>query len=127
MKDKSFDRWEISKELRQNTIPVVKEFHKQPTKSVAILWDALCGKKLAGIKFRRQQPIGPFAVDFYVPSHRLIIEVDEPIHANQADAVRGRKDLLESLGFRFIRVNAYDVKYNFDQVLSALRSAFAMK
>lgn len=120
MKKVSFDRWEIPKELRHKMVAVAREFRKQSTRSEAILWDALRGKKLAGVKFRRQQPIGPFVVDFFAPAYRLILEVDGPIHANQIQADRERQNLLESLGFKFIRVSADNVENNLEQVLSML-------
>jgi very-short-patch-repair endonuclease len=61
-------------------VEIAREFRKQPTKSEHILWGALRGKKLDGLKFRRQQPIGTFIVDFYNSAYRLVVEVDGPIH-----------------------------------------------
>jgi very-short-patch-repair endonuclease len=46
----------------------------------------LRGKRLAGIKFRRQPPIGPFVVDFYAAAYRLVIEVNGGVHAGQVEA-----------------------------------------
>jgi very-short-patch-repair endonuclease len=80
------------------------QFRKEPAASEAILWQALRGKQLDGRKFRRQQPIGPFVVDFFCPSERLIVEVDGPIHDQQRDADHRRQELLESLGLRFVRL-----------------------
>src|SRR3989304_4554166 len=51
---------------------VAREFRKETTKSEAILWQALRGKKLDGIKFRRQQPMRPLIVDFYNSVYRII-------------------------------------------------------
>jgi len=53
---------------------VARGFRKAPTPSEAILWRALRGEALDGRKFRRQQPIGPFIVDFYCSTERLIVE-----------------------------------------------------
>jgi len=45
-------------------------------------------------KFRRQQSVGPYIVDFYCPKAKLIIEVDGPSHtepgAEKQDALRDR-------------------------------------
>ncbi len=120
MKDNSFDRWEIPEELRRKMVIVAREFRKQPTKSEAILWEALRGKKLGGVKFRRQQPIGHFIVDFFAPAFRVIVEVDGLIHADQLRADQERQSLLEVLGFRFVRVSADDVENNLALVLSKL-------
>ncbi|WP_369426718.1 endonuclease domain-containing protein [Waterburya agarophytonicola] len=58
-----------AKELRQNMTPVEK-----------ILWDYLRAKRLNNLKFRRQQIIEEFIVNFYCHSLGLIIEVDGEIH-----------------------------------------------
>ncbi|WP_430422931.1 endonuclease domain-containing protein [Phenylobacterium sp.] len=66
---------------------------------------ALCrllrDRRLEGIKFRRQFPIGPFVVDFVCLRHRLVVEADGPFH----DAVRDsqRDAWLVSQGFRVLR------------------------
>ncbi|TAK64530.1 MAG: endonuclease domain-containing protein [Dehalococcoidia bacterium] len=85
---------------------VAKGFRREPTAGEAVLWDALRGRRLGGRKFRRQQPIGPFVLDFYCPSERLAVEVDGGVHENpeqsRLDAERQR--LIESLGIRFVRL-----------------------
>jgi len=54
---------------------IARDFRKEPTKSESILWRALRGKKLDGIKFRRRQPVSPFIIDFYNSLYRLVIEL----------------------------------------------------
>ena len=61
-----FPRFEVSPEIRRKTLEIAREFRKEPTKSEDILWQALRGKKMDGIKFRRQQPVGYFVVDFLI-------------------------------------------------------------
>jgi very-short-patch-repair endonuclease len=117
------ERWEIAEPLRAKMIEVARQFRKQPTPSEAILWRALRGQQFDGRKFRRQQPIGPFVVDFFCPSERLIVEVDGPIHNEQRAADRQRQELIEALGLRFVRVTAADVETNLDAVLATIRSA----
>ena len=90
-----FPRLVVPPEIRRRMVEVAREFRKEPTKSEAILWEALRGKKLDGIKFRRQQPVGYFLVDFYNSFYRLVVEVDGPIHDNQVEADRARQDILE--------------------------------
>jgi very-short-patch-repair endonuclease len=74
-----FPRIYIPPEIRRKMIEIAREFRKAPTKGEKILWEALRGKKLDGIKFRRQQPIGYFVVDFYDSVFRLVVEVDGPV------------------------------------------------
>jgi very-short-patch-repair endonuclease len=66
------------------------------------LWGALRSRRLAGYKFRRQRPIGPFIVDLVCIAHRLIVEADGGQHAdNDADA--RRTAWLEKRGWHVIR------------------------
>ena len=56
------------------------------------LWFHLRRKQILGIQFYRQKPIGPYIVDFYAPSVKLVIEADGSQHLEDAnreyDAVR---------------------------------------
>ncbi len=47
-----------------------------------MLWKALQGRRLEGRKFRRQQSIDNFIVDFYCPQEKLIVELDGEVHNN---------------------------------------------
>src|SRR5439155_9537426 len=48
------------------------------------IWYALRGRRLAGAKFRRQVPVGPYVADFLCYEARLVIEVDGGQHAESA-------------------------------------------
>jgi len=60
----------------------------------AILWRALKGKQVNGLKFRRQFGLGPYVLDFYCPEIRLCIELDGEVHKSyeqsQYDEIRTR-------------------------------------
>jgi very-short-patch-repair endonuclease len=117
----NFPRLVISSEIRRKMLEIAREFRKEPTKGEAILWQALRGKKLDGVKFRRQQPIGYFVVDFYNSAYRLVIEVDGPIHNNQVEADRARQDILEVLGLNILRINTEMAESNLTGVISNIR------
>ncbi|WP_242026155.1 DUF559 domain-containing protein [Limnothrix sp. FACHB-881] len=116
--------WEISSVLRQRMREVARQFRKEPTASEAILWQALRGRKLDGRKFKRQQPIGAFIVDFFCAQERLVVEVDGGVHQNQQEADQQRQQLLESLGLRFVRVSSNSVEQDLSTVLSQIRAEF---
>jgi very-short-patch-repair endonuclease len=107
----------IPGDLKQKALEAARAFRKNPTPSEAILWQALRGKKLNGIKFRRQQPIGPFIVDFYAPALRLVVEVDGEVHEQEQEADQIRQDILESLDLQFIRFSAKQVESDIETVL----------
>ena len=57
------------------------------TATEAILWKALKGKQIDGLKFRRQFGLGPYVLDFYCPEIRLCIELDGDIHNSYEQAL----------------------------------------
>jgi very-short-patch-repair endonuclease len=116
-------RLEVPPEIRRKMVEAAREFRKQPSRSEAILWKALRGKQLDGLKFRRQQPVGQFIVDFYNSDHRLVIEVDGPIHDFQRRADRARQELLEVLGLKVLRLNAEMIENNLPAALDLIRGA----
>ena len=99
-----FPRIHVSPEIKRKMVEIAREFRKEPTEGEKILWTALRGKKLNGIKFRRQQPIGYFVVDFYDSVHRLVVEIDGPIHDQQGEADKARQKILEMLGLTVFRI-----------------------
>ena len=115
-------RLEVPEEVRRKMVEAARQFRKAPTPSEAVLWQALRDRQLDGIKFRRQQPIGPFVVDFFAPALRLVVEVDGPIHAAQQEADRQRQELLEMAGLRVFRLTAEEVEHNLPQALTNLRN-----
>jgi very-short-patch-repair endonuclease len=121
------DRWEVPEDLRQTMLEVAQQFRKVATPSEEILWQALRGRKLDKHKFRRQQPIGPFVVDFFCAAERLIVEVDGGIHASQQERDRQRQELLESLGLRFVRVSSELVETDLVRALESIRTAFGVE
>lgn len=120
------ERWEISEALSKKMTEVARQLRKQETQSEEILWQALRGAKLEGRKFRRQQPIGCFVVDFFCAAERLIVEVDGSVHDSeeQRKLDRQRQTLLESLGLRFLRLSARAVETDLPTCLHTIQSHF---
>ena len=67
------------------------------------LWHLLRGRELAGYKFRRQFPLGPYIADFVCLSARLIVELDGGQHEEQITYDSGRTRWLEAQDFRVLR------------------------
>ena len=57
------------------------------------------GRQLAGFKFRRQQVLGPYIVDFLCLEPKLVIEIDGGQHAEQAHQDARRTEYLQALGY----------------------------
>jgi very-short-patch-repair endonuclease len=67
------------------------------------LWYLLRGRRLKDFKFKKQQVIAPYIVDFICIKEKLIIEVDGGQHAQTAFYDRQRTRFLEQKGFKVIR------------------------
>jgi very-short-patch-repair endonuclease len=103
-------------------IAMARRLRKSMTLPEVALWRELRRRTLEGLKFRRQQPFGPYVLDFYCPSHRLAIEVDGWCH-NQGDQPQRdeRRDAwLARQGVRVLRLNASDVLYRCDDAMTAI-------
>jgi len=76
-----------------------------------LLWQGLRGHRCAGLRFRRQHPIGPYILDFYCADARLAVEVDGATHDYEERArLDARRDAwLAEQDIRVMRVAARDV------------------
>lgn len=68
-----------------NLTPLARQLRKNTTAAEKQLWQQLRAKQLHGFKFKRQQPIGNYIVDFVCFEKRLVIELDGGQHMEQAD------------------------------------------
>jgi len=78
-----------------------RELRRNMTKAERRLWRRLRGGQL-GVKFRRQQPIGRYIVDFVCLERRLVVEVDGGQH-DGSEYDRERDEWLEREGYRVVR------------------------
>ncbi|ACG76635.1 conserved hypothetical protein [Phenylobacterium zucineum HLK1] len=78
-----------------------RRLRREATAGERRLWALLRDRRLQGLKFRRQFPVGPYVLDFVCLRHRLALEADGPLHDPERDA---RRDAwLAARGFRVIR------------------------
>jgi len=80
-----------------------RRLRKNMTQAERTLWRYLRLRQFSGYKFRRQQPIGKYIVDFVYFEKKLIIEVDGSQHSAQVDYDLIRDAWLEKEGFRILR------------------------
>ena len=69
------------------------------------MWRVLRNHQLSGFKVRRQHPMGPYILDFYVAQCALVIELDGDSHttAEQIAYDRVRHEHLAALGLKVLR------------------------
>ncbi len=100
-----------------------RALRNRPTEAERALWKHLRLRQMDGNKFRRQQPLGRYIVDFVCLEKRLIVELDGGQHAVQATADAARTAWLETQGFRMIRFWNQDVLQNMAAVRETIRQA----
>jgi very-short-patch-repair endonuclease len=103
---------------------IAREMRRAPTRPEDLLWQQLRGRKLNGLKFRRQHPIGKFVVDFYCVE--LGLAIDGGVHASQREDDASRQSYLESRDVRFVRFSNNDVEQRLDEVLERVKQAAGM-
>lgn len=74
------------------------------------LWALLRGKQMARLRFRRQQPIGPYIADFYCSAAKLVVELDGGQHGEDRAVAydEARTRWLEVNGYRVLRFSNHD-------------------
>ena len=80
-----------------------RELRKSPTEAGQRLWHHLRRHQLDGHRFRRQQPLGDYIVDFFCYEEGLIIEVDGGHHSEQEAYDNERTAWLEAQGYSVLR------------------------
>jgi very-short-patch-repair endonuclease len=98
-----------------------RAMRREPSPFEHKLWLALRAGRLGGVKFRRQNVIGPYIADFAcrIPM-MLVIEVDGDTHGSSAAKDAARTRYLESRGYRVVRFSNHDVGSNLEGVLMAI-------
>ncbi|HUO21972.1 MAG TPA: DUF559 domain-containing protein [Caulobacteraceae bacterium] len=88
------------------TLKRARRMRKALTPPELGLWLKLRNRQLAGFRFRRQHPIGPYILDFYCPEAQLAVEIDGESHgAEGAVAHDARRDAwLQARGVQTFRI-----------------------
>jgi len=100
-----------------------EELRIRMTNAEIILWEALRNKKLSGLKFRRQHPIGRFIVDFYCHKYKLVVELDGGIHEVQEVKAndQNREEELKDFGLNILRFTNEQVINELAYVLQTIK------
>ena len=96
-----------------------------PTEAERALWKHLRLRQLEGQKFRRQQPLGRYIVDFVCFEKKLIVEVDGGQHSELVVSDSTRTAWLEAQGFRVLRFWNHQVLADVQAVKEAIREALS--
>jgi len=99
-----------------------RELRQVETETEKILWVSLRGKRLNGLKFRRQHPYEHYVLDFFCVEHQLVVELDGSVHdvLDQAAYDEERTSFLNESGLHVIRFRNEEVKKNLSSVLQKI-------
>jgi len=100
---------------------VAKLLRKNFTDAERALWKNLKAKQLEEYKFRRQEPIGSYIVDFVCHAKRIVIEVDGGQHSMERERDGERDRWLRGQGYSVLRFWNNEVLGNIEGVLEVVR------
>ena len=99
-----------------------RQQRNNPTDAERKLWRHIRNRQVAGERFNRQVPIGPYICDFAARVPKLVIELDGGQHALSTDFDERRTAYLEQQGYRVLRFWNNDVLENVDGVVAVIES-----
>ena len=103
---------------------VARRLRKHSTDTEGHLWRYLRDRQIEGSKYRRQQPVGSYVVDFVNLEKKLVIELDGGQHAlHPGDRIRD--EWLRAEGYKVLRFWDNQVFSNLEGVLETIRDVLA--
>lgn len=99
-----------------------KELRKTMTEAEQFFWNKVRNRKLSGLKFRRQQVIDGFIVDFYCDELGLCVEIDGGVHEDdeQKQYDKDRDEVLALRGLKVLRFSNDEVLGDWDGIVERL-------
>ena len=105
-----------------NKTILARNLRKNATIQERRLWNLLKNRQFRNLKFKRQQPVGDYIVDFICKEVKIIIEIDGGQHnePKNIEYDKTRTEFLNSLGYKVIRFWNNEIYENIDGVLLRL-------
>jgi very-short-patch-repair endonuclease len=102
-----------------------KELRNRATPPEKRLWLYLRNRQLAGHKFSRQMPVGPYFCDFLCRESKLVVEIDGQGHDQTLVHDTRRTAFLRQTGYQVIRFTNVQIMNELEGVLKAIETALA--
>lgn len=112
----------VGQAVDPDKLAFAKRLRREMTPEERILWGVLRANRFHGLRFRRQQVIDGYIVDFYCHALRLIVEVDGDVHARQQEYDTERDAALASRGMTIMRVSNGEVVNDVSHVLRRIEA-----
>jgi very-short-patch-repair endonuclease len=99
-----------------------RELRRNSTNAESKLWQFLRNRQIEGHKFVRQEPIGPFFVDFVCRKSKLVVEIDGATHGEPEEIAYDarRTAFLETQGYRVVRFTNEEVYGDLGPILDEI-------
>ena len=97
-----------------------RERRKRIAPSEGLLWSILRARKLFGLKFRREHPMGGFIADFACEAKMLVVEIDGGYHDRIEEQDVAREMILRELGWDVVRFTDSDVEQDAEAIGQAI-------
>jgi very-short-patch-repair endonuclease len=92
---------------------IARKLRRKQTPAETVFWNEFRNRKFNGIKFNRQFPLIYdkasnnelffYVADFFCFEHKLVIELDGPIHELQKEKDYNRDEVIKSLNLKVLR------------------------
>ena len=102
---------------------IARNLRKNSTIQERRLWNLLKNRQFYNLKFKRQQPIGDYIVDFICKEAKIIIEVDGGQH-NEPENIeydKTRTEYLNNLGYKVVRFWNNEIYENIEFLVLRLK------
>ncbi|MFW5682043.1 MAG: endonuclease domain-containing protein [Phycisphaeraceae bacterium] len=109
---------ETRRRVPESATATARRLRRESTPPERVLWGLLRGRRLDGLKFRRQVPVAGYVVDFLCREASLVVELDGVSHIGTGAADDRRTEALNRHGLRVVRVTNHDVAADPDAVAS---------
>jgi len=105
-----------------NPLEFSRHLRRTQTSTEELMWQWLRNRQVAGAKFRRQHPIGPYVADFYCEQSKLVIECDGKDHFTEEGANRDatRDQYLRERGLTVFRFTNQEIEEDAQKVIESI-------
>jgi very-short-patch-repair endonuclease len=106
-----------------------RQLREEASDAERCLWRALRNRQIAGAKFRRQHPVGPYILDFYCVEARLAIEADGSSHTTAEGLANDsvRTAYLKARGIQVLRFTNIDILNSTEVVVDTIHEAIVVR
>ncbi len=104
----------------EERLEFARELRRSSTDAENLVWRRLRGRQLAGLKFRRQHPAGPYVLDFFCSEKQLAVEIDGGQHYQDSHRDEVRDQWLAGQGILVLRFSAREAMVETDAVLERI-------